>query len=325
MKWAFCGWASLSLLWLGIAEQAKAGFVFTTLDPPGSTSTAVNGINADGRVVGNYYDAGGTQHGFLLSGGLYTTLDVPGASTGAGGTSQNGTSANGINSAGNIVGLFYDEGGTRHGYRLSGGSFTTLDPPGSDRTQALSINDSDQIVGSYRASDAVHGFLLSGGVYTTLDVPGSSLTVAFGTNNAGEIVGDYQDSGGTFHGFLLSGGVYTTLDVPGSPFTIAEGIDAAGQIAGWYADAFSPDEGPVGLHGFLLSGGVYTTLDVPGSTSTQVFAINDAGQVVGRYADASGEFHGFLATPVPEPTSFVLFGLGMLGLIGCTWRQRKRT
>ena len=42
----------------------------------GSTYTFANGINDSGQIVGEYYDAGGTQHGFLLDNGIYTTLDA---------------------------------------------------------------------------------------------------------------------------------------------------------------------------------------------------------------------------------------------------------
>jgi probable HAF family extracellular repeat protein len=44
---------------------------------PGSTYTRANGINASGQIVGDYSDAAGHGHGFLLDHGSYTTLDVP--------------------------------------------------------------------------------------------------------------------------------------------------------------------------------------------------------------------------------------------------------
>jgi probable HAF family extracellular repeat protein len=46
--------------------------------------------------------------------------------------------------------------------------------------------------------------------------------------------------------------------------------------------------------------------------------INDSGQIVGRYTDAAGVIHGFRATPVaiPEPSTVLLFGIGIMGLIG---------
>jgi probable HAF family extracellular repeat protein/parallel beta-helix repeat protein len=195
-------------------------------------------------------------------------------------TGARDTYAQGINNAGQIVGAYLDQDGSR-GFLLSGGTYTTLDAP-----FATGINDAGQIVG-WDADQ--HGFLLSGGTYTTLDVPGAASTFPQGINDAGQVVGLYYDAGSGEHGFLLSGGTYTTLDAPGAIVTQADGINDAGQVVGWYSDA-------AGEHGFLLSGGTYTMLDVPGAAYTYAAGINDTGQVVGWYSDAAGDDHGFLLT-----------------------------
>src|SRR6516162_8462147 len=65
------------------AGEAKADYIFTTIDVPGAHWTEAHGINASGQIVGSYGDAGGpdagSRHGFLLDHGSLTTLDVPGA------------------------------------------------------------------------------------------------------------------------------------------------------------------------------------------------------------------------------------------------------
>ena len=82
----------------------------------------------------------------------FTTIDVPGAVPGS-------TQAGGINNSGQIVGSF-DAGGTTHGFLDTGGSFTTIDVPGSSFTIANGINDARQIVGTFESGFAVeHGFL----------------------------------------------------------------------------------------------------------------------------------------------------------------------
>jgi probable HAF family extracellular repeat protein len=125
-------------------------------------STVARGINDAGDIVGTFSDATGS-HGFLLTGGVFTTIDAvppfapPPPQLGA------GTDAFGINDAGQIVGSFNDATGF-HGFLLTGGVFTTIDAPGSTTplpfTQIFGINDAGQIVG--RFSDATfvdHGFL----------------------------------------------------------------------------------------------------------------------------------------------------------------------
>jgi probable HAF family extracellular repeat protein len=77
---------------------------FTSIDPPGSTSTIAYGVNTSGQVVGYYTNASGT-HGFLMSAGTFSTIDFPGASV---------TSASGINGAGQIVGTYVANG--LHGF-----------------------------------------------------------------------------------------------------------------------------------------------------------------------------------------------------------------
>ena len=57
---------------------------YTALDDPlavsGFSFTTAYGINSSGQIVGSYRDVvSGATHGFLYSGGTYTTLDVPSA------------------------------------------------------------------------------------------------------------------------------------------------------------------------------------------------------------------------------------------------------
>jgi probable HAF family extracellular repeat protein len=68
-------------------------YTFTNFDDPLATDhfTNATGINASGNVVG-FYEASGVVHGFLLSGGTYTTIDDP--------LGAKGTSAQSINDYG---------------------------------------------------------------------------------------------------------------------------------------------------------------------------------------------------------------------------------
>ena len=63
-----------------------------------AAQTSARGINSRGEIVGSYV-AGGQQHGFLLTGGRFTSLDFPVPGVRA-------TVANGINASGEIVGQY---------------------------------------------------------------------------------------------------------------------------------------------------------------------------------------------------------------------------
>jgi probable HAF family extracellular repeat protein len=64
---------------------------------PGAVATFLLGINNLGQIVGRYMDASQVQHGFLLSHGVYTTVDFPG---------QTGNELYAINDRGQIVGNY---------------------------------------------------------------------------------------------------------------------------------------------------------------------------------------------------------------------------
>jgi probable HAF family extracellular repeat protein len=92
------------------------------------------------------------SHGFLLSRGIFSTIDVPEATF---------TEAFKINSRGDIVGTYDSADARRHGFLFSRGSFTTIDVPGATLTAAFGINPRGDIVGRYISDGVSHGYLLS--------------------------------------------------------------------------------------------------------------------------------------------------------------------
>jgi len=122
---------------------AAAAFTITTIDIPGATSTAPQGINSPREVVGVYNDTSGVAHGFLLSQGAFTTINVPGHLQ---------TAARGINERGDIVGQ-YDDGPltgptSTHGFLLRHDQFATVDFPGVSFTGVFGINNQGDMVGN---------------------------------------------------------------------------------------------------------------------------------------------------------------------------------
>jgi probable HAF family extracellular repeat protein len=107
--------------------------IFNTFDDPSAFTgtTQAFGVNDTDQIVGSYHNGSGA-HGFLLSGGTYTTLDDP--------LATNGTIAYGINDAGQIVGAYNTSNGT-HAFLYSGGVFTTMDDPVNSHTFAYGINN----------------------------------------------------------------------------------------------------------------------------------------------------------------------------------------
>jgi uncharacterized membrane protein len=101
--------------------------------------------------VGYYFDSSNNQHGFLDSGGTFTTIDAPQA--------VDGTAVTGINNSGQIVGNYADADGKGHGFIDDEGAFTTIDDPAATNgTSVQGINDAGEIVGYYIDAEGTHGF-----------------------------------------------------------------------------------------------------------------------------------------------------------------------
>ncbi len=229
-----------------------------------------------------------------------------------------------INASGQVAGVTSGF----HSYSLvySNGTFTTLDVPGANITEAVSINDSGQVAGSYGSSSLNRGFVYSNGAFTTLDVPDATATRPTSINASGQVAGYYED-GSDWHGFVYSNGTVTTLDVPGADISEAVSINDNGQVTGGYKDSS-------GWHGFVYSNGMFTTLDPPGITgaiNALAVGINASGQVAGFYSLGLPPIRpvGYIATPLAtdiptlsEWAMLLLLSL-LLGLSGWWLRQRK--
>ena len=218
----------------------------------------------------------GVVSNVLADGPTFTTIDFPGAAS---------TQPWGINTRGDIVGLFVNADKVTHGFLLSGGEYSTIDFPDATSTVLYGINPGGDIVGQYTFADNIdHSFLLRGGQFTKIDFPGATSTDISAINPRGDIVGFYVSADKATHGYLLSGGQFSTIDFPGVTFTLLQGINPQGDISGAYSSSG---------HGFLLSDGDFTPFDVPGASFTNATGINARGDIVGRYV-AGGVSHGYL-------------------------------
>lgn len=211
------------------------------------------------------------------------------------------------------------------GFLYSGGSFSTINVPGSIWTVASGINSSGQIVGWFSTGS---GFLDTNGSFSIISFADSTIN-PWGINSSGKVVGTYFPSNAANLGFSYFNGSFSCCfhgiydAYQGVSLT---GINDRGQIVGsGYDDnagrrvnfldtngSFSTINAPgdllgvnnqdqfVGIYhsggqalGFLDTNGVITTISVPGSIATEAHSINNFGQIVGTYWTSSGEQLGF--------------------------------
>jgi probable HAF family extracellular repeat protein/autotransporter passenger strand-loop-strand repeat protein len=220
-----------------------SGGTYITLDDPlasnSNPKTTANGtiplrINAEGQVVGYYYDSSGNVHGFLYQNGQYTTLDDPTPGTIA-------TYALGINDKGEIVGTFTTDAGGSYNFLYSHGHFTTLN---IFRIPEDITNDG-QIITDGQYSPGGYIFTPTGSVTVS---SGETHIVSSGQTESGDIV----LAGGTLD--VLSGGtISSTVD---SGTINVYGIASNTTLSGGMLEVASGGSTGSGAITFTNSGGI---------------------------------------------------------------------
>jgi hypothetical protein len=295
---------------LAIGSAQAQSFNYASVDFPNAVRTRAWGINPAGVIVGDYRDASNVSHGFVLTGGHYITVDVPGSIVGLTGTLP--TNLRGINPAGDIVGIYIAPPNSTagcpaagspaciKGFLLRHGTFSTVLFPGHEGSIPARITPNGSVYACYHDADlmgSMFGFAKIGSGFTSINVPASMHTGA--TPDGGTIVGLYADMTmmpPVTHGYVLQNGNFHPFDVPnGTPtpkFTEAWDINPDGNIVGDFQD------GAGMFHGFLRTAGGDTSIDFPAAIASHAFGINPGGAIVGTYTDTNNVTHGFLAVPV---------------------------
>jgi len=310
-----------ALLIAGAPAQAGS-YVFQTITAPGTPvgdAAAALAINDKGQILvaafsGATFDYTDIDDVYNLHTHVYTAFPAfPGSVALS-------TEANGINNSGEIVGNYHPAGAGWQGFSYSGGVFSSVNAFGGSYNIPYGVSNNGEIVGTAGEFTAVQGYSYAGGVFTAIDAapyPAND-TIASGVNSSGAIVGisGPSASGALNNSFLDVGGVFTPIAMPGEMVTFASGINDAGIIVGGASnDGFAT--GP----GFIDDHGVFTAISVPGATDTVLAGINNLGQIVGQYVDQNGNIEAFVATPVPEPTTWTMLILGCFG-VGLGLRRR---
>jgi hypothetical protein len=269
---------------------AARAYSFINIDFPGAAGTEVLGFTPQ-TLVGDYADAEGNTHGWLLPalGGTFEQFDAPGAWS---------TSLSAITHTGVFGGVYRDDPEhplRRHGFIVVNDVLTTIDYPGSTRTSIVQMNDRGQAVGIGRipseGATTPYGFVWKDGVFTDVSFPGAFGTGLDGINEQGDVCGfTVDEAGGLTHAMMRINGVFSHVEPPGALDSIALSVNDRGQVAGWYDDAQGI------THGFIYYRGVFTTIDPPGSQASEITTINDNGVIVGDYIGADGVDHGFIGT-----------------------------
>ncbi len=274
----------------------------------------------------------------------FVAIDVP-CSACTGGIARQ-TIAQGVNAAGDIVGVYRDANNNQHGFLLRHGQFTGIDVPDAVSTNARGIGLSGEIVGSYTAAvgsteectalnspSCMHGFLYSRGKFSTITFPKHPGAFAQRITPAGNIYGclhDFDTMGSMF------GAVWTRF---GDFSLIADGgelADPAQSVPNSMNNGATPDgtvivghfvdmaQTPNVTHGFIVQNGTFQVYDVPNSTLTQIWDINPGQELAGSYKDSANKQHGFVqlpdnAAPVtvdyPGATATIVYSVNPGGVI----------
>jgi probable HAF family extracellular repeat protein len=328
------GRSSNAFVWTPTTPGGVTG-AMTDLGTLGGTSSSGIGINASGQVLGVFHTDGGISS--------HTVLWTPTTPNGTSGTTQElgtlpgGTFSGGsaLNDSGQVAGQATSSVGERA--FMYDGTIHDLGTLGTGEfSLGFGINDSGQVTGysdTTADGNAGHAFLWKpttpGGVSGTmhdLGTLGGTFSTGVAINGSGQVIGNSDTTVGNSdldHAFVWTpttpngtSGDITDLGTLGGTTSQAFGINASGEIIG-VADL----TGDAANHAFLYTStsGMLdlTTLIDPLSqwdaASLLPQEINDAGQITG-YGTIDGNDHVFLLTPVPEPGSFVLASLGVVGL-----------
>jgi probable HAF family extracellular repeat protein len=177
----------------------------------------------------------------------------------------------------------------------------------------VKASDVHRLRSALKTPDPFEFSLYSSGKMTDLGTLGGTSSYAYGINASGQVVGVAKTGSGSNHAFIYNDGTMTDLGAGQ-----ANSINANGQVVGYS-----------GNHAFLYSNGVMTDFNSMIATSSgwtlkSATGINDNRQVVGYGTNPSGQTDAFLLTPMPEPSSLVLFAIGAASLFAHAWRRRRQ-
>ncbi len=196
---------------------AWTGGAFVPLPlPAGATSATASGVNADGRILGNFSDATGS-HGCIWSDATATATVTPLADpVSPTGGQITGVAATAIDASGQVSGRYADAGEVRPCVWPANSTPTTPPtllpvPDGAGNTYTYKINAAGtRVVGASGVAPGGaigHACTWFAGEFSPLPEPGGDGTKSTVTaiNDAGQIAGVYRPAGApSDHAYLLT-------------------------------------------------------------------------------------------------------------------------
>jgi len=272
------------------------------LDPVNGVVGDATSVNSQGQIVG-FSDAqvpGDPFHAFLYneSGPLIDLGTLGGQQS----------LAYGINESGQIAGYAQTASGAMHGVLWTVGGATIDLGAGF---LGLAINNTGLTGGFSTQTQHAAIYNLSSGSITDLGTFGGTESQVSAMSDTGLVVGEAETPTST-HAFLydINTGVLTDLGNLSSSAWASEAasVNDLGQVVGGYALDGTYAEGAAFIYN--KAGGMQNLNNLIdpslGWDLTGTGGINDAGEIVGSGYNPQGQFHAFLLTPVPEPSTLQL-------------------
>jgi probable HAF family extracellular repeat protein len=208
--------------------------------------------------------------------------------------SNESCTVNDINDAGIVVGAsaLVGDTSTLHAFSYQYGTKTDLGTyPGYPFSEAIAINNRNQIVGNSSNGETNRVFVYFNGLFKQIPMsPGAVNIYASAINDRGDVTGTAQDPHDDVHAFLYSAGVSRDLGTLANnvPNSQSEGlaVNLKGDVAGWSSGVGFFQHATLFTKGRVIDLGTVPASPFASSTAS---GINDRGWVVGVSDPGTGD------------------------------------